>query len=213
MAGRYSTGERLIEADVATLFSVSRGPVRDAFLLLERRRFITIEPRRGAYVRPITLTSITEIFNVRSALFATAARTMAKVRTESSLRELSRNVQTVKALADDAETMTLQFLNAVNEMGKIIVAGSGNELIADLLRDLEQHTVWASLWELPPHFQAPLGRKRKAQFMANIVEAIQCGDANGAATAMQCSTDFSRDQIIDALQRRQDGEAAPWLLQ
>jgi len=73
IAGRYATGERLIETNVATLFSVSRGPVRDAFLLLERRRFITIEPRRGAYVRPITLTSIAGIFNVQHARWQKSA--------------------------------------------------------------------------------------------------------------------------------------------
>lgn len=210
MAGRYATGERLIETAVATLFSVSRGPVRDAFLLLERRRFITIEPRRGAYVRPITLTSIADIFNVRTSLFTTAARSMAQIRTELSLRELKKSARTVQTLADNTETLAAQFLDAVNQWEKTIVSGSGNQLIAELLRDLDQHTVWPTLWALPPHFQAPEGRKQKALYIANIEDAVRRGDAARAETAMRCMTDFSRDQIIDALARDQNEEVASW---
>jgi len=129
------------------------------------------------------------------------------------LRDLRQSVQAVQTLADNAETVGPQFLDAVNKMGKTIVSGSRNELIAELLHDLDQHTVWASLWVRPPHFQAAHGRKQKARYIANIGDAVRCGDAAGAETSMRCMADFSRDQIIDALARGQNEEAAPWRLQ
>lgn len=208
MTGRYAGGERLIETEVASIFSVSRGPVRDAFLLLERRRFITIEPRRGAYVRTISLNSIADIFNVRTSLFATAARFMAGIRTESSLSHLDQSVQTVQALAVDADTTPAFFLNAVNEMEQAIVLGSDSGLIGELLHELGEHTVWASLWLAPPHFQTLEGRKRQAHFIKTVGEAVTLGDAVMAESTMRRMTEYSRNEIIGALAASRNDEVA-----
>lgn len=204
MTGRYAEGERLIEAEIASLFSVSWRTVRDAFILLERRRFITIEPRKGAYVRPITLDSIADVFNVRTSLFATAARFMAGSSTKSSLRELSQDIQLVQNLAGDKDTSAANFLAAVNRTLKTVVFGSGSELIAELLCDLEQHTVWASLWVEPAHFQTLQGRGRKAQLIANIGHAVEGGDVIMAESSMRSTTNYSRDEIIGKLVMSQD---------
>jgi DNA-binding GntR family transcriptional regulator len=209
VGGRYAGGERLIETEVARLFSVSRGPVRDAFLLLERRRFITIEPRRGAFVRPISLNSIADVFNVRTSLLATAARFMAGIRTELLLSQLDQNVRTVQALAVHASTTPACFLNAVNQMERAIVLGSGNELIAELLRDLDQQTVWPSLWVSPPHFQSLDGREHTARLITAIVKAVHLGDAFVAESTMRRMTEYCRDEIIGALACARNEEVAP----
>jgi DNA-binding GntR family transcriptional regulator len=43
-------GERLVEADLATRFGISKTPVREALLLLERERLVTAVPHVGATV-------------------------------------------------------------------------------------------------------------------------------------------------------------------
>lgn len=196
VSGRYIGGDRLVETEVALRFSVSRGPVRDAFVLLERRRFITMEPRRGAYVRPITLDAIVDVFNIRISLFGTAARLMAEVGTISSLCRLEQSVQTIQAMAVDADTTPTCFVKAVNGVEHAVVLGSGNELIGELIRDLEQHTVWASLWMSPRHFQTIQGRERKAQLATSTGEAVQRGDGVMAESTMRRMTEYSRDEIL-----------------
>ena len=42
MNGEYPQGSRIKEEELAELYAVSRGPVREAFRLLERRGFIEI---------------------------------------------------------------------------------------------------------------------------------------------------------------------------
>ena len=90
VAGRRKAGERLIELDLAQNFGVSRGPVREALRILERRRMVDLLPRRGAYVRPLSLKSIADLFNVRLALSLLAARTMATAPVESYVETLAR---------------------------------------------------------------------------------------------------------------------------
>ena len=51
----YPPGHKLSEAQVAQAFGVSRAPVRDAFLRLERHGFVRIIPQVGTIVRSIDL--------------------------------------------------------------------------------------------------------------------------------------------------------------
>ena len=48
VAGRRKAGDRLVELDLARDFGVSRGPIREAIRILERRRLVDLLPRRGA---------------------------------------------------------------------------------------------------------------------------------------------------------------------
>src|SRR6202453_1746248 len=80
VAGRRKSGERLIELELAQHFGLRRGPIREAIRILERRRLVDFNPRRGAYVRPLSLKSVADLFDVRIALSLLAARTMATAR-------------------------------------------------------------------------------------------------------------------------------------
>ncbi|MBA1200919.1 GntR family transcriptional regulator [Pseudomonas capeferrum] len=48
--GELAPGERIQEQKVTQALNVSRGSVREALLILERRHLVTILPRRGAHV-------------------------------------------------------------------------------------------------------------------------------------------------------------------
>lgn len=48
--GELKPGERIQEQKVTQALNVSRGSVREALLILERRHLVTILPRRGAHV-------------------------------------------------------------------------------------------------------------------------------------------------------------------
>src|SRR5450756_1157382 len=56
--GEYRGGERIREQELATLYGVSRGPVREAIRALQERGLVNFFPRRGAYVVDITLDTI-----------------------------------------------------------------------------------------------------------------------------------------------------------
>lgn len=122
VTGLYAKGQRLIETEIAALYKVSRGPVRDAFQLLERRRFVTIEPRKGVYVREISLNTIADIFNVRVGLFSIATRLMAQRNSGKHMDVFTENVRKIQTLANDLDTTWMQFEAAADEVNTSIIS-------------------------------------------------------------------------------------------
>ena len=72
--GLYKPGERLMEADVAAQFHVSRSPVREALQTLESEGTLVATPYAGALVRPLSPVEIQEIAEVRLALISLAVK-------------------------------------------------------------------------------------------------------------------------------------------
>jgi DNA-binding GntR family transcriptional regulator len=72
--GHIPPGTQLVESELADLFGVSRGPIREALIFLEQEHLIVREPRRGAFVRGITEDDVREIYGLRQVLETYAAR-------------------------------------------------------------------------------------------------------------------------------------------
>jgi DNA-binding GntR family transcriptional regulator len=72
--GVYKPGDRLLEADLAATFKVSRSPVREALQALESEGTLFAAPYAGALVRPLSPAEIAEIAEVRLALIALAIK-------------------------------------------------------------------------------------------------------------------------------------------
>src|SRR5215475_15809733 len=67
-AGKLRPRQRIIEEDLAQELSVSRGPVREALLRLERDGLVITTSRRGTFIRDISLAEIGVIFRMRAKL-------------------------------------------------------------------------------------------------------------------------------------------------
>ncbi|CUA86445.1 MULTISPECIES: GntR family transcriptional regulator [Gulbenkiania] len=62
--GDMRPGERIQELRIASELEVSRGSVREALLLLQRRHLVDIFPRRGAVVASIGATEVADFFEL-----------------------------------------------------------------------------------------------------------------------------------------------------
>src|ERR1700677_429003 len=74
ISGRVPPGERLDEAALGRQFSVSRTPVREAFLQLAAVGLIQFQSRQGAIVATIPLARVAQMFEVMAELEALCAR-------------------------------------------------------------------------------------------------------------------------------------------
>ncbi|MFT4151894.1 MAG: GntR family transcriptional regulator [Paracoccaceae bacterium] len=71
----YKPGQRLMTADLASEFGMSRMPVREALQRLEAATgLVTLIPHRGAVVNGISVTDLREIFEMRAVLEGLAAQ-------------------------------------------------------------------------------------------------------------------------------------------
>ena len=67
--GYLKPGERIQEQKVTQALNVSRGSVREALLILERRHLVAILPRRGAQVTVLDEHNVTSLCTLMSELY------------------------------------------------------------------------------------------------------------------------------------------------
>src|SRR5215813_6169580 len=61
-------GDDMREQELAERYAVSRQPVREALLRLEREHLVTVQPRQGYRVNPISLADARDLLRFRLAL-------------------------------------------------------------------------------------------------------------------------------------------------
>jgi GntR family transcriptional regulator, rspAB operon transcriptional repressor len=61
-------GAEIREAELAARFEVSKSPVRDALISLEREGLVITTPRQGYRVAPVSISDMLDMFHLRAAL-------------------------------------------------------------------------------------------------------------------------------------------------
>lgn len=95
--GELAPGERLNETRLTQELSLSRSPVREAIRILEAEGLLTIEPHRGARVRPVSDEDLEEIFDVRLMLESHGLRRELHRLTRDAITPLRRAVDDARA--------------------------------------------------------------------------------------------------------------------
>ncbi len=88
--GRLRAGELYSVARLAERLQVSRTPVREALLLLERQGMVRFERNRGARVLESSAHDLDEVFALRLLLEVPAARRAAELLGETELEQLTQ---------------------------------------------------------------------------------------------------------------------------
>lgn len=68
IACRLAPGTEIREQELATRFGVSKSPVRDALMRLEREGLVITLPRQGYRVAPVSVADVQDMFHLRDAL-------------------------------------------------------------------------------------------------------------------------------------------------
>jgi DNA-binding GntR family transcriptional regulator len=130
-AGKLRPMQRIIEEDLARELNISRSPVREAILRLERDGLVVNTPRHGTFIRDISLDEIDAIFRVRAKLEGLCAYYM---RQNSSVDAAMLLNQALNKLIAAAETNDdEQFFQADIELHRTIWQAANRPLIYRLL--------------------------------------------------------------------------------
>ena len=70
----FKPGDHLGEAELAEKFDVSRSPVRETLLALEKEGTLIISPYKGAIVKPLSAAEVLDIAELRLALISLALK-------------------------------------------------------------------------------------------------------------------------------------------
>ncbi|MEO6016790.1 MAG: GntR family transcriptional regulator [Polaromonas sp.] len=173
--GAFAPGARITQEDIAEQLAVSRQPVLQALRLLKKDGFVLDAPGRGVLVAPLDVGWLAQIYQVRSALDALAARLAARARVQLApalIRQgrLAARGKDVKAMmAADAEFHTA------------IYAASGNPLIAQSAQ-LHWHHIRRAMGAV---LQVSTMRETIWDEHEAIAKAIRAGDEDRAGTLMR----------------------------
>ena len=112
-------GMRIAEDGLAVQLGVSRGPVREALMRLEREGLVTIERHKGARVASWTATDIEEIYSMRKVLEVLAFEWACKNATPDDLQAMDDVIDRYSRLTEKQRTprevskMDLEFHSTV----------------------------------------------------------------------------------------------------
>ncbi|MEK6790357.1 MAG: GntR family transcriptional regulator [Deltaproteobacteria bacterium] len=134
VSGSLKPGERVPEQEIAANFGISRTPIREAFRQLESEGFITVTPRKGAIVSPITDKDVSEFYAIKSLLEGYgAASACPKLQPKDIKRLESLNAHMEKAAArGDVKG----FFNLDSQFHDTFLTACGNEKLLALVHQL-----------------------------------------------------------------------------
>jgi len=203
LVGEYEPGSKLIEAALAGKMGVSRGPVREAFRMLEEAGLVRNEKNRGVFVRDIPIDEAVEIFDLRAVMDELVGRQLAKNISPAQLKEIRGLVDAMEKTikAEDAynyHLLNLKFHDRLVEM-------AGNRKLTEIYRKLVKELSLFRRLNLADGWLMPISASEHQQ----IVKAIASGDADAAGRTMFEHVIKSKDlTIANDLRRRAPTKAA-----
>lgn len=192
LQGRWQGGERLTEAAVAQLFSVSRTPVREGLLELAAMGMVELRRNCGAVLQAFSPKELSEIYSVRSLLETEAAR-LAVGRIPSTLLEsLRAKFETLRAEnRPDAGWMLDQQLHTA------IASHSGNTRLAS---EINRYTLLVqTMREAVEGVLSGIQSTSIAEHL-EILDRIEKKDAAGAGAAMKNHLKQAEQSALIAVQ-------------
>jgi DNA-binding GntR family transcriptional regulator len=172
---RIPAGTQLLEKELSEMLDMSRTPIREAAIRLEREGLVAVRPRHGIRVLPVSANDMREIYEVLTDLESTAARRAAErgLNTE----ELASLEDAVQAMDDALRSENLdQWAQSDERFHKLLVQFSGNQRLIGIVNnyfDQAHRTRMVTLRLRPPPKQSILDHR-------TVVEAIKRGDADAA---------------------------------
>jgi len=100
LLSQLGPGERLREEELAASMGVSRGPIREAFVLLERQGLVVIRRNRGAYVARLSQRDVGEVYTLRLAIERLAVERAIEHADAEQLGEMQRVIDRMAAAVE-----------------------------------------------------------------------------------------------------------------
>jgi DNA-binding GntR family transcriptional regulator len=133
-SGQLRPGEQLVEARLAAELGVSKTPVREALIRLQRDGLVEIEPYRGARVRELSPRDVREILELRRLLECHIARELAAQRPPDVLRALGESIARGREALEAGDDSHVA--DSLTEFSDLITGACGNRRLASVLDGL-----------------------------------------------------------------------------
>lgn len=181
LSGELAAGQQLAEAAMAARLNVSRVPVREALVELEREGLVVFNERGRACVRAFTQEDFAEIVSLRTTLQVMSARLAAAKHTTEDLERLEMIVKRADKTRDPTEFSRLDI--------------AFHDEIVRIARHQRLYQCWSNLRAQMELWIARAHRERErvkhdvheetARAHRAIIETLRSGNPDRAARQME----------------------------
>ena len=175
---RLMPGTRLVEQQIADVFSVSRTVVRQALNRLSRDRLVTLEPARGACVAMPSIDEARQVFEVRRLVEGGMVRQLAACITDAQCAELRTHLRDERGAVARADVPGRTRLLA--DFHVVLARLLGNEVLAEMVADLLSRSQLIALM-----YQSAHSAEHSQGEHVQIVEALERRDGRAAVRLME----------------------------
>jgi DNA-binding GntR family transcriptional regulator len=195
-SGDLQPGDRLVEADLSMEMGVSRAPLREALVTLQRDGLVEVIPYRGAVVANLGQHDLEEIRELRAALEAIAARRAAQIAPEQTAEALRDRLRAMSEAATEGDATAAALAHI--DFHRAIGEASGYERLVGFLDQLAgQSLALYSYAALPPSDLMTLAEEH-----VRIVDAIASGDPDRAQAAVVLNILEASKPVTELLDHR-----------
>lgn len=188
---QHPPGAKLSLHRLAAELGVSRSPVHHALTRLVAEGLLSVRPRRGYYVTPVTARAAAEGYDVRLALELLAAeRTVGRVAPEQLDRFDDLFERTAAAISHEEWDVA----NAAFHEHQVDMAG--NALLSHVYHDLSVNLLMQVIRGGRVEGHADLVTEHR-----RVVEAFHAGDLGAAEGAIRAHIETGRRIALDAIER------------
>jgi len=173
MSGELTKGAHIRQDDIAAELGVSRIPVREAIIALDREGWLRFESNRGAYVAGIDVDDIRDHYELRGLVFGLLARRLTEVATDDDIKALASLHQAMRKATD---TATFALAND-RFIGKMLKVADSPRLTAALL--VVPAIIHGGFFEF-----VPSGRKVQEDGLGAFLKALKRRSADAADEAL-----------------------------
>lgn len=126
--GRLRPGDHIVETGLTQQLGVSRTPVREALILLERDGLVISHPHRGSFVRTFGVIDIEAIFSMRTTLENFAAELIIATLNEEDFATLYGSIERQRASIQSGDFKQVRSIDMA--FHQFLVDRSGHTLLA-----------------------------------------------------------------------------------
>ena len=177
LSGEIMPGERLIQETIASQIDVSRTPVREAFLRLEREGVLEAAGRGGFQIRNITEQEIKDLYLAREAVEGFAAKLLAGALSQEQAQNIEAAVRSEMELKSIHKE---EHFHANRKIHRTIVAQTGNGILLDMFDSIWNRGISIRSFTAYP---IPDNQGKREQHLL-LLDQIKTGNVDEAVNAM-----------------------------
>lgn len=196
--GELAPGERIQEQKVTQALGVSRGSVREALLILERRHLIAILPRRGAQVMPITERQVRSLSTLMTELYILLGLAVAeRWQADADFMPFLTLQQRLVTACERGDITA--FVDHSFEVMRAAYAFADNPYLQDTVENLQP--------AMSRHYFLALDARKASmheylELFARLLEAVRARHLAGVRAVLSAYGERSCEQILASLGQR-----------